>query len=41
MEHTSDPYNILSKVKEHYSCKIKVNQESKKHGICLSCRKVF
>ena len=29
-EPTSDPYNIVSKVKEHY-CKIKVDQESKKH----------
>ena len=34
-EPTSDPYNIVSKVKEHY-CKIKVDQESKKHGIYLS-----
>ena len=30
-EPTSDPYNIVSKVKEHYC-----NQESKKHGIYLS-----
>ena len=33
-EPTSDPYNIVSKVKEHY-CKIKVDQKSKKHGIYL------
>ena len=34
---TSDPYNnIVSKVKEHYGCKNKVDQESKKHGMYLS-----
>ena len=35
-EPTSDPYNIVSKVKEHYGCKKKVDQESMKHGIYLS-----
>ena len=36
-EPTSDLYNnIVSKVKEHYGCKNKVDQESKKHGIYLS-----
>ena len=34
-EPTSEPYNIVSKVKEYY-CKIKVDQVSKKHGLCLS-----
>ena len=29
-------YNIVSKVIEHFGCKSKVDQESRKHGIYLS-----
>ena len=34
-EPTSDPYSLLSKVKDHYGSKIQVDQESKKQGISL------
>ena len=40
-EPTSDPYNIVSKVKEHFGCKNKVDQESKKHGISLYLARCF
>ena len=36
---TSEPYNLLSKIKAHYGSKLQVDQESKKQGTYLSITK--
>ena len=36
---TSEPYNLLSKIKAHYGSKFQVDQESKKQGTYLSITK--
>ena len=36
---TSEPYNLLSKIKAHYGSKLQVHQESKKQGTYLSLAK--